>query len=97
MQGLPSILFLFHNKFNKFNLSYDIKITLKSHFCHKNIIILSLCNATLLRTSQHFPLICIPLVVYRFYWMALFHSHMISLVYDILHECQIYFLTMQAL
>ena len=23
-------------------LSYDIKITLKSHFCHKNVIILSL-------------------------------------------------------
>ena len=42
MQGLQSILSLFHNEFNKFNiirgtnvrfyLSYDIKITLKSHF-----------------------------------------------------------------
>ena len=37
MQGLPSILSLFRNKFNKstnvrFYLSYDIKITLKSHF-----------------------------------------------------------------
>ena len=54
MRGLPSILSLFCNKFNKFNnkkstnvrfyISYDIKITLKSHFCHKNVIILSLCT-----------------------------------------------------
>ena len=53
MQGLPSVLSLFRNKFNKFNnirvqmldsnLSYDIKITLKSHFSRKNLIILSLC------------------------------------------------------
>ena len=40
MQGLPSILSLFRNDFNKINmstnvrfyLSYDIKITLKFHF-----------------------------------------------------------------
>ena len=41
MRGLPSIVSLFRNEFNKFNntstnvrfyLSYDIKITLKSHF-----------------------------------------------------------------
>ena len=54
MRGLPSILSLFRNEFNKFNntrtrmldsfLSYDIKITLKSHFCHENVIILSLCT-----------------------------------------------------
>ena len=46
---LPSILSLFRNEFNKFNntrvqmlysiLSYDIRITLKSHFCRKNAII----------------------------------------------------------
>ena len=47
MQGLPSILSIFRNTFNKFNntgafrvyLSYDIKsfkITLKSHFWHNN-------------------------------------------------------------
>ena len=41
MQGLPSILSLFRNKFNKFNnngfyLSYDPKTTLKSHFLHSN-------------------------------------------------------------
>ena len=37
MRGLPSILSLFCNEFNKFKntgfySSYDIKITLKSHF-----------------------------------------------------------------
>ena len=26
------------------NLSYNVKITLKSHFCCKNVIILSLCT-----------------------------------------------------
>ena len=49
MQGLSSILSLFHNEFNKFNNTRagvldDIKITLKSHFSRKNIIILSLCT-----------------------------------------------------
>ena len=28
----------------RFYLSYDIKITLKSHFCRKNGIVLSLCK-----------------------------------------------------
>ena len=28
----------------RFYLSYDIKITLTSHFCRKNVIILSLCT-----------------------------------------------------
>ena len=50
MLGLPSILYLFRNEFNKFNnksmnvrfyLSYDIKITLKSHFSGKSVMILS--------------------------------------------------------
>ena len=50
MQGLSSILSFFRNKFNKFNNTRarmldstyhnDIKITLKSHFCRKNVIIL---------------------------------------------------------
>ena len=54
MRGLPSILSLFRNSFNKFKLykstnvrfylSYDIKITLKSHFCRKNVMFLSLCT-----------------------------------------------------
>ena len=56
MRGLPSILSLFGNEFNKFNdtrarLSYDIKITLKSHFCCKNVIIFVIMYATLLWTS----------------------------------------------
>ena len=54
MRGLPSILSLFCNELNDINknkstnvifyLSYDIKITLKSHFCRKYVIILSLCT-----------------------------------------------------
>ena len=53
MRGLRSILSLFRNEFNKFNntrtcmnvrfyLSYEIKITLKSHFGRRNVIKLSL-------------------------------------------------------
>ena len=41
MGSLPSILSLFRNELNKpnvrFYLSYDIKITLKSHFCRKTL------------------------------------------------------------
>ena len=53
MRGLPSILSLFAMSliFNKnkstnvrFYLSYGIKITLKSHLCCKNVILLSLCT-----------------------------------------------------
>ena len=54
MRGLSSILSLFHNEFNKFNKTIarmlesiyhnGIKITSKSHFCHKNVILLSLCT-----------------------------------------------------
>ena len=51
MRGLPSILFLFRNEFNKFNNTrarmsdsiYHMTNTLKSHFWRKNVIILSLC------------------------------------------------------
>ena len=48
MRGLPSILSLFRNEFHKLNntrgqMLDSIKITLKSHFCSKNIINLSLC------------------------------------------------------
>ena len=51
MRGLPSILSLFHNEFNKFNNTrarmldsiYLMTNTLKSHFLRKNVIILSLC------------------------------------------------------
>ena len=47
MRGLPSILSLFHNEFNKFNkyistnvrfyLSYDINIIIKSYFWRENV------------------------------------------------------------
>ena len=57
IRGLPSILSLFRNEFKNPVIRYhdnkssntraqmleSIKITLKSHFCCKNIIILSLC------------------------------------------------------
>ena len=64
MRGLPSILSLFRNEFNKFNntvarmldSSYHMTNTLKFHFWRKNVIILALhvMYATLLWTSQHF-------------------------------------------
>ena len=52
MRGLPSILSLFRNEFNKFNNTrarmldsiYHMTNTLKSHFYRKNVIILSLCT-----------------------------------------------------
>ena len=52
MRGLPSILFLFHNEFNKFNDSrarmldfiYHMTNTFKSHFWRKNVILVSLCT-----------------------------------------------------
>ena len=50
MRGLPSILSLFRNEFNKFNNTrarmldsiYHMTHTLKSHFWRKNVMILSL-------------------------------------------------------
>ena len=51
MRGLPSILSLFRNEFNKFNnkraqmldsIYHMTKYTLKSHFWRKNVILLSL-------------------------------------------------------
>ena len=52
MRGLPSILSLFHNEFNKFNNTrvrmldsiYHMTNTLKSDFLRKNVIILLLCT-----------------------------------------------------
>ena len=52
MRGLPSILSLFRNEFNKFNNTrtrlldsfYHMTNTLKSDFWRKNDIILSLCT-----------------------------------------------------
>ena len=50
MPGLPNILSLFRNEFNKFNYTrarmldsiYHMTNTFKSHFWRKNVIILSL-------------------------------------------------------
>ena len=52
MQGLPSILSLFRNEFNKFNNTTARMVdsidhmtnTLKSHFWRKNVMILSSCT-----------------------------------------------------
>ena len=54
MRGLSRILSLFLSEFKKFNntgarmldssLSYDIKITLKSHFRRRNVTVLSFCT-----------------------------------------------------
>ena len=52
MRGLPSILSLFRNEFNKFNNTgarmldfiFHMTNTLKSHFWCKNVMILSLCT-----------------------------------------------------
>ena len=52
MRGLPSILSLFPNEFNKFNNTrarlldsiYHLTNTLKSYFWRKNVMILSSCT-----------------------------------------------------
>ena len=52
MRGLPSILSLFRNKFNKFNNTraqmldfiYHMTNSLKSHFWRKNVMNLSSCT-----------------------------------------------------
>ena len=49
MRGLPSILSLFRNEFNKFNntrarMLDSIYHMIKSHLCRKNVIFLSLCT-----------------------------------------------------
>ena len=48
----------FRNEFNKFNNTvartlYDINITLKYHFCRKNVIILPLCCHGRHNLSRH--------------------------------------------
>ena len=54
MRGLPSILSLSRDEFNKFNNTtarmldsiyhMTLRLILKSHFCRKNVIILTLCT-----------------------------------------------------
>ena len=78
MRGLPSILSLFRNEFNKFDNTrarmldsiYHMTNTLKSYFWHNNVIILSLCTRLCYGRQN------VSLVVYRFYCMALLHSQM---------------------
>ena len=61
MRGLPSILSLFRNEFNKFNNTrarmldsiYHMTNTLKSHFWRKNVMILSLQLCTQLCYGRH--------------------------------------------
>ena len=95
MRGLPSILSLFSNEFNKFNKTRARMLDSFYHmtFSYFEISFLpqkrynfDIMYATLLWTSLRFPKIDKPLVVYRFYCMALFHSqtrrHMIKKVID---------------
>ena len=49
MRGLPSILYLFPNEFNKFNntrarILDSIYHMIKSHSCRKSVIIFTLCT-----------------------------------------------------
>ena len=61
MRGLPSILSLFRNLFNKFNNTrarmldsiYHMTNTLKSDFWRKNILILSLCTQSCYGRHSH--------------------------------------------
>ena len=68
----------------RFYLSYDIKHNVKSHCLRKKRYYVVNMYATLLWTSLRFPKIDKPLVIYRFYCMALFHSqtrrHMINII-----------------
>ena len=55
--------------------SNDIKITMKSHFWRKKGKIFHYVRIIIMDVIT-FPKICKPLVVYRFYCMALYHSQM---------------------
>ena len=63
MRGLPSILSLFRNEFNKFNNKrarmlhsiYHMTNTLKSHFWRKNVILLSLHDRNVVMDVITFP------------------------------------------
>ena len=90
MRGLPSILSLFRNEFNKFNNTraqmldsiYHMTNSLKSTFWRQNVMILSSCTQRCYGRNNVSRKSKKPLVFYRFYCMALFHSqarrHMIN-------------------
>ena len=71
MRGLPSILSLFRNEFNKFNNTrarmldsiYHMTNTLKSHFWRKNVLSYDVASGSEITPCNK---ICKPLVVYRF-------------------------------
>ena len=83
MRGLPSILSFFRNEFNKFNNTRAQMLDSIYHMTLRlfeisflplkryNFVIM---YTTFIWTSLRFPKIDKPLVVYRFYCMALFHS-----------------------
>ena len=86
MRGLQSILSLFRNEFNKFNKTRvrmldSIFHMIKPHFCCKTLYFCHYVRKVVMDVIT-FPKIDEPLVVYRFYCMALFHSqtrrHMIN-------------------
>ena len=99
MQGLPSILSLFRNEFNKFNKTrarmldsinhMTLRIMLKSHFWRKKRYYVINIYASLLWTSYRFPKTDKPLVFYRFYCMALFHSQTRRLMINIIPFCKV--------
>ena len=63
MRGLPNILSLFRNEFNKFNniiarmldSIYHMTNSLKSHFRRKNVMILSSCTQRCYGRYGRFP------------------------------------------
>ena len=74
MRGLPSILLLFCNDFNKFNNTgarmldsiYHMTNTLKSHFWCKNVIILSLQSGRVVKAYEYYQS-CIATKTFEFF------------------------------
>ena len=96
MRGMSSILLLFRNEFNNFNNTgerifdhfYHMKLELiESAFWAENVSF-DIFFASLEWTSKLFLKICKPLVEYRFYCMAIFHSRMRR--HKIIRQCEQY-------
>ena len=71
MRGLPSILSLFRNEFNKFNntrarMLDSIYHMIKSHFCRKNVIILSLQSGRVVKAYEYYQT-CIATKTFEFF------------------------------
>ena len=93
MRGLPSILSLFRNKFNKFNNGAKIvdsihhmtlKLLLNLVFARKTLRFCHIYLMLIWTSSHSLTKICKLLVVYQFYCTVLYHSqtrrHMIKLI-----------------